>query len=61
MEPLAYLHLQMRLEGKVPVNTCLLRQVETVPDEELPLMPVARLARKLGLLPVFEEIAITQL
>ena len=46
MEPLAYLHLQMRLEGKVPVNTCLLRQVETVPDEDLPLMLVARLANE---------------
>jgi RimJ/RimL family protein N-acetyltransferase len=46
MEPLAYLHLQMRLEGKVPVNTCLLRQVEIVPDEELPLMLVARLANE---------------
>lgn len=46
MEPLAYLHLQMRLEGKVLVNTCLLRQVEIVPDEELPLILVARLAKE---------------
>jgi len=46
MGPLAYLHLQMRLEGKVLVNTCLMKQVETVPDEELPLMLVARLANE---------------
>jgi RimJ/RimL family protein N-acetyltransferase len=44
MEPLAYLHLQMRLEGKGLVSEHLMRQVEVVPDEELPLVLIARLA-----------------
>jgi RimJ/RimL family protein N-acetyltransferase len=44
MDPLAYLHLQMRLEGKELVSGCLMRQVETVPGEEMPLLPVAQLA-----------------
>lgn len=44
MEPLAYLHLQMHLEGKGLVHEHWMRQVEIVPDEELPLLLSARLA-----------------
>src|SRR5512138_1294408 len=44
MEPLAYLHLQLRLEGKTVIRDCFIRQVEIVPDEELPLVLIARLA-----------------
>ena len=51
MDPLTYLHLQMRLEGKGLVNehlirrtAALVRQVEVVPDEKLPLMLIAHLA-----------------
>lgn len=44
MEPLAYLHLQMRLEGKGLVHERWMRQVETVSAEELPLLLSARLA-----------------
>jgi hypothetical protein len=44
MEQLAYLHLQMRLEGKGLVNEHSMRQVEIVPDEELPFVLIARLA-----------------
>ena len=44
MELLAYLHLQMRLEGKGLVHERWMRQVEIVPDEELPLLLSARLA-----------------
>ncbi len=40
MNPLEHLHLQWRLEGKEVVNGNLLRQVEIVPDEEMPLMAV---------------------
>ncbi len=43
MNPLTYLHLQMRLEGKALVNGCFMRQVEAVPDEEMPLMLLAQL------------------
>ncbi len=46
MEALAYLHLQMRLEGKGLVNEGLMRQVELVPDEDLPLMLIAHLANQ---------------
>ncbi len=46
MEPLAYLHLQMRLEGKSLSSGCFMRQVEIVPDEEMPLMLIARLANE---------------
>jgi RimJ/RimL family protein N-acetyltransferase len=46
MEPLAYLHLQMRLEGKGIINDCLMRQVEQVPDEQLPLVLMAQFANK---------------
>lgn len=44
MNPLEYLHLQLRLEGKEVVDGDRLRQVEVVPDEEMPLMLVAQLA-----------------
>ncbi|HMB24833.1 MAG: GNAT family N-acetyltransferase [Chloroflexota bacterium] len=43
MEPIEYLHLQLRLEGKALAGPHSLRQVEVVPDEELPLMLIARL------------------
>ena len=46
MDPLDYLHLQLRLEGKAPVDERFLRQVEAVPDEEMPLVMIARLASK---------------
>jgi RimJ/RimL family protein N-acetyltransferase len=44
MEPLSYLHLQMRLEGLELIDADLMRQVEPVPGEELPFMLIARLA-----------------
>lgn len=44
MKPLEYLHLQLRLEGKDVINGNRLRQVEFVPDEEMPLMVIAQLA-----------------
>jgi hypothetical protein len=44
MEPLEYLHLQMRLEGIEVFSNCFLRQAEIVPGEDLPLMLVAQLA-----------------
>ena len=43
MNPLDYLHLQMRLEGKEIFQEGLVRQVEVVPGEELPLMLLAKL------------------
>jgi RimJ/RimL family protein N-acetyltransferase len=46
MNPLAYLHLQMRLEGKGRVNEHLMRQVEALPDEEMPIMLIANLANE---------------
>jgi hypothetical protein len=46
MNPLEYLHLQLRLEGKEVFNGDQLRQVEAVPDEEMPLMILAQLADK---------------
>ena len=46
MEPLAYLHLQMRLEGKALVRKHFIRQVEVVPAEEMLLLLVARLANE---------------
>ena len=42
MDPLDYLHLQLRLEGKEVVDQIYLRQVEVVPDEDVPLMLIAR-------------------
>jgi len=44
VEPIGYLHLQMRLEGKEVVDESFIRQVETVPGEEIPLMLIAGLA-----------------
>lgn len=44
MNPLEYLHLQLRLEGKEVVDENRLRQVEVVPDEDVPLMILAQLA-----------------
>jgi RimJ/RimL family protein N-acetyltransferase len=46
MEPLAYLHLQMRLEGKALVREHFMQQVEVVSDEEMPLLLIAQLANK---------------
>lgn len=46
MNPLDYLHLQLRLEGKEIIGDNLLRQVEVVPDEEVPLMLIAQLANE---------------
>ena len=46
MDLLHYLHMQLRLEGKSPVGSDRLRQVEIVPDEEIPLMVIAQLADK---------------
>ena len=44
MDLLHYLHLQLRLEGKSPVDHDRLRQVEIVPEEEMPLILIAQLA-----------------
>jgi hypothetical protein len=44
MNLLDYLRLQLRLEGKEIVSDNLLRQVEIVPDEEMPLFLIAQLA-----------------
>ncbi|HET6821768.1 MAG TPA: GNAT family N-acetyltransferase [Anaerolineales bacterium] len=44
MQPLAYLHLQLRLEGKEIVSGLFLREVEAVPGEEMPWMLMAQLA-----------------
>jgi len=44
MNPLDYLQLQLRLEGKEVINGKLLRQVEIVTDEEVPLVLLAQLA-----------------
>ena len=46
MNPLDYLHLQLRLEGKEVIDGNLLRQVDVVPGEELPLMILAQLAEE---------------
>lgn len=46
MDSLTYLHLQMRLEGKALIGEYFMRQVEAVPDEEMPLMLIAQLAGK---------------
>jgi RimJ/RimL family protein N-acetyltransferase len=43
MNPLEYLHLQLRLEGKKVVGDRL-RQAEVVPDEDMPLMVIAQLS-----------------
>ena len=44
MEPIRYLHLQLRLEGKGIVEDRFIREVEAVPDEVVPLLLVAELA-----------------
>jgi len=44
MNHLEYLHLQLRLEGKEVIHGNLLRQVEIVPDEEMPLAAIASLS-----------------
>jgi hypothetical protein len=44
MNPLEYLRLQLRLEGKELLHNNLLRQVEILPDEEMPLMVIAQLS-----------------
>lgn len=44
MQPLTYLHLQLRLEGKEVIHGTFLREVEAVPGEEVPLMLLAQLA-----------------
>jgi RimJ/RimL family protein N-acetyltransferase len=44
MNPVEYLHFQLRLEGKEVVNENLLRQVEAVPGEDMPLMILGFLA-----------------
>lgn len=54
MDPLAYLHLQMRLEGKEVVRGCLMRRVEAVPGEGMPLLLVAQLANA-GVVVYYDE------
>lgn len=44
MNPIDYLHLQLRLEGKIVIGGNLLRQVEEVPGEEMPLLLIAQFA-----------------
>jgi GNAT superfamily N-acetyltransferase len=44
VEPIRYLHLQLRLEGKGIVEDRFIREVEAVPGEDVPLLLVARLA-----------------
>lgn len=39
-----YLHMQLRLEGKSMVGADSLRRVEIVPNEDMPLMVIAKLA-----------------
>lgn len=43
MEPIGFLHLQMRLEGREVVQDRFIRQVEIVPGEDTPLMLIASL------------------
>ena len=44
MEPIRYLHLQLRLEGKVIVEDRFIREVEAVQGEDIPLLLIAGLA-----------------
>ena len=44
MQPLDYLHLQLRLEGKDVLHGSFLREVESIPGEEVPLMLLAQLS-----------------
>lgn len=43
VEPIHYLHHQVRLEGKEIVNECFMKQVEVVPGEDMPLVLIASL------------------
>ena len=54
MNPLEYLRLQLRLEGKEIIHGNLLSQVEIVPDEEMPLMAIAQLVDS-NLVAYFDE------
>jgi hypothetical protein len=54
MNPLEYLRLQLRLEGKEIIHGQVLRQVEFVPDEGMPLMVIAQLADS-NLVAYFDE------
>jgi len=60
MNPLDYLRLQLRLEGKEIIGGNLLRQVEVVPDEEVPLFLIAQLADE-NLVAYFDEESPTEL
>src|SRR5687768_13493279 len=39
-----YLHMQLRLERKCPIGNSRLRQVESVTDEEMPLILIAQIS-----------------
>jgi hypothetical protein len=54
MNLLDYLRLQLRLEGKEVIDENLLGQVKIVPDEEVPLMLIARLEDE-SLVAYFDE------
>jgi len=54
MDLIDHLHMQLRLEGKSVVGAYSLRQVEAIPDEELPLMLIAQLADQ-ELIAYFDE------
>lgn len=43
MNPIDYLHLQLRLEGKTVIGGTRLHMVEAVPGEEMPLLLIAQL------------------
>ena len=60
MNPLDYLRLQLRLEGKEIVSDNLLRQVEIVRDEDVPLFLLAQLADE-SLVAYFDEALQTEL
>src|SRR5215510_15429154 len=60
MNPPDYLRLQLRLEGKEIIGDNLLRQVEVVPDEEVPLLLIAQLADE-NLAAYFDEALPTEL
>jgi hypothetical protein len=42
VNPIEYLHLQLRLEGKCVIGSDLLRQVEEIPGEENPILLLAQ-------------------
>mgnify|MGYP001073484645 FL=1 len=46
MDAIDHLRMQLRLEGKVVVGENSLRQVEVVPDEEMPFMVIASLSTR---------------